>query len=1011
MGLPACGLGGRPTCVRILLLVPEQACIRPFVGRLPAVRPTVSMSPPIISVNQPSQFMNEKQYQEITILIPGYSIEDLPTELPEPAAASLLNAFSVAWHPILLQQSHAMPQFRQAEATELPTGRQIVLVPEPSVDWMGHDWYEQIENTGSLILHDCSDRTQWLEKISEHLPVDRLPDPSVVQDFLALGTSYLQVMLLSRRMHYFVDPDTFLLESEAMAAAEAAFSGQPEQCRDHLRRAFECLLDCREQFQPTDCFLMDFCLPSDQSKTEELAELIQSSSELTLILSGSELQRHWTASPAFQEAVTAAVADKRLSLMSGHQWELRTTLSSLSALYSDLAGLEQWRQEQLPDAERHWARKRFGMTSTLPAILSLFGFRSALHVVLDDGLYPDREQGQMQWQAPDGSTIAATSRIPVAIDGAASFLRFADRFTESMQEDSMPVMMMARLPRLHTPWLTDLRNASRYAPVFGRFLTMSEFVDLAAGQASAISYDEGEYLSPYLIQSAVLKLESPVTTPARLHQLRAQTEATATLNALATILRPSEAVADPANDQRLHEFESSLLEEETPVRPEFQLQQLDQLLDSVRTSEQQTCARLLQLIGSPRQNTRGVCLLNPLPWKRQELILWPDDYRPPAQTAAVAEGRVQDRHLQLLTNVPATGFTWLTEAGENPLRPEKAAGKPLAEPLLLRNQHFEVVLSDTTGGIKSITFHNQRANRLSQQLAYRYEHPQQVVVDDQQTPTSYATPRLVSSRVLQTGPVVGQIETTCEIRDVVSDDLLAAYRQIVTLNRFTRRIHLQIEFDDVPRVPVGNPWMTYLASRFAWENESAAITRGMLGQVRGFRMERFESPDFVEIADSDTRVVIVPHGRPYHRRSGYRMLDSLLIVEGEVGRQFEFTLDFDHPYPSRVAAEVLNPMVVEPVADMAPAKADSSWVMGLSAKNVQIARCRTLSDAESTRLVLLLSETEGRAARCAIHTARPPRLARLRRPDGQTVADLTVQDGSVVVDFSRFQIRELELTF
>ena len=63
-----------------------------------------------------------RDFQDTRILIPGYSVEDLPTDLNEANASSLLNAFSVAWHPYLLSRSQALPDAFQAESTELPTG-------------------------------------------------------------------------------------------------------------------------------------------------------------------------------------------------------------------------------------------------------------------------------------------------------------------------------------------------------------------------------------------------------------------------------------------------------------------------------------------------------------------------------------------------------------------------------------------------------------------------------------------------------------------------------------------------------------------------------------------------------------------------------------------------------------------------------------------------------------------------------------------------------------------------
>lgn len=962
--------------------------------------------------------MVSRDYQEITILIPGYSIEDLPTDLNETSAASLLNAFAVAWHPHLLARSNGIPGYQQAEATDLPTAQQIIFLPECSEEWLGHDWQDHFSDTQSVVFSGCSSREEWLAQIREKFDLGEDLSSDILDAFFALGTCNLQVSWLSRRMHYFVDPDSYLMESEAQAAAEAAIAGDIEKMNDHLRRCFECVQECREQFQPTDCYLLDMCMPSEQNTSDELQQLVSSTSELTLVCSGQELQQHCESSDGFCSALKSALEEKRLSLMCGQHHELRTSLSSVSTLYADIHRTRTW-LKSLGDAEHfHWARRRFGMTSAVPAVLSLFDVKSALHVALDDGIYPDREHGQMQWQAPDGSVIQAISRIPMAIDGASSFLRFADRFTESMQEDSAAVMLLARLPEVQSPWLQDLRIAASFAPVLGRFVTMTEFVDLTASQATPTQYDDGEYLSPYLIQSSVLKTESPVTSPAELHLARAVLESTASLDVMTAILNPKETAS-----VHWYELEAQLNDEEaqrlafdgTPDAA-TQKAQLSQIQKVLQQHQSESVDRLVSMIPDAAADVNGICLINPLSWKRSAAVSWPPDWKAPVSTKSIREARRQDGNLLLYVDVPSCGFVWLTESadGSAAVKPAATRGKALAEGMLLRNNTFEVQLNETTGGITSVTFHEQRANRVSQQVAFRYENSRTYFVEDEEKTTSYATQRLVSSRVLDSGPMTAAIESACEIVDVATGDVMARFRQTVSIDRISSRLHLLIEFDDVAQKPVGNPWMTYYAARFAWENESASIVRSVLGQARGFRMERFEAPDFVEIADVDTRLAISPHGRPYHRRSGHRMLDSLLIVEGEEERRFEFTLDFDQAYPMRVATESQRPLIQCKTGGKRPKAADSAWILGLSAKNVAAPRIRAepaQNDGAPDKVVLLLQETEGRSGNCSIHTARPPKSARLRRPDGETLSELDVTAGSASVHFERFQIKEVELTF
>lgn len=967
----------------------------------------------------------DRDYQEITILIPGYSIEDLPTDLNERGAASLLNAFAVAWHPQLLARSTDIPQYRQAESNDLPTGQQVVIVPECSEDWLGHDWQDQLSDTLSVALSGCSDRSEWLAAVDEKFPAESEVPADLLAAFLSLGVHHLVVSLLSRRMHHYVDPDTYLLKSEAQSAADAALVGDVDKANDHLRRCFECLQECREQFYPVDSYLVDMCLPSEQTTGDELQTLISDTAPLTLICSGRELQAHCETSPSLQQVIAAAVQDGRLALMTGHQHELRTSLGSLSTLYSDIKSALDGLRPVLKDTAPHWARRRFGLTSSLPTILSHFEFQSALHVVLDDGLYPDREFGQLQWQAPDGATIPAVSRIPLAIDGAASFLRFADRLNESMQEDTSAVMLLARLPELQTPWLNDLRIAAEFAPVLGRFVTITDFIDHTNGQASPTKFDEGEYLSPYLIQSSVLKTEAPISSPAALHQQRSVLESVAAVDALYAILKPAQA-QDAGTDQveqQLNKEEATRLAFEADGDSAQQAERLTAIASQLKELADKTADRLQTLIPRVESTSKGICLINPLPWKRTALVEWPGTYQLPAASPSIEEAREQNQAIQLQVNVPAGGFAWLTECpqGESPVTLAKTKGKPLAEDLVLRNQFFEVQLSEATGGIASVTFHNQRANRVSQQVAFRYDNSKTFHVDGEEVTTSYATTQLVSSRVTHAGPMMAAIETTSQITDVVTGEVRATFRQTVSLHRNSSRLQVRIEFDDVPSEAVGNPWMTYYAARFAWEDESASITRGMLGQARGFRGERFESPDYVEVTDADSRLLIVPHGRPYHRRSGRRMLDSLLLVEGECDRRFEFTLDFNQGFPMRVASEVLSPIIQRSTENARPSNADSAWILGLSAKNVIAARIRTECAAAtagessekgpSTKVVLLLEETEGRATACRVLTARPPAAARVRSGTGETVQGLTVTDSGVVIDFARFQIKEVELTF
>ncbi|MGV2333697.1 MAG UNVERIFIED_CONTAM: hypothetical protein LVR18_06105 [Planctomycetaceae bacterium] len=480
-----------------------------FCRRLPQFTATTSPAtppaPPPYHVLPPRILRNQHSF-------PGYSVEDLPTDLAEAEAASLWNAVACAWHPRLLAQASSLPLLRQAESQYGFPGRRIILVPTPSESWMPHEWRNIFRDQEHIVIDACTDRSQWLAAIDSIAPAPVLLDnptpanpnlantlpeqPLCVADFLAFGTVALQLQLLSRRRHHFIDPDQILLTRELRAAAAAALLHDEATTKQHLANAFEHLREIREQIYPQKCVLLDLCLPGEQDPPELIVSTLNSPTPINLLISGRELRQLADSGAAVADLLRSACDSGQLCLLSGQDIESRTSLGSMAALCNDIQRCKSTFHDVLGQPPRHWGRRRFGLIASLPTVLQLHGFQSALHVALDDGLYPDRERSQFDWQAPDGSIIPAASRIPLAIDSAAGFQKFADRFNESMQEDPVAAIFLARLPQLRNPWLDDLKVASKWAPVLGEFVTVDTLTHAAEGSRIPESHDHSEYLSP-----------------------------------------------------------------------------------------------------------------------------------------------------------------------------------------------------------------------------------------------------------------------------------------------------------------------------------------------------------------------------------------------------------------------------------------------------------------------------------------------------------------------------------
>lgn len=981
----------------------------------------------------------KNEFAEISVLIPGYSVEDLPTDLAENEAASLWNAISCAWHPKLLVQCGALPIFRQAESQYGYPGRRVVLVPTPAESWMPHEWRSVLRDQEHVILDGCSERGEWLSAIETDVPgpvEDNEDNPEstsaategfvLVEDFLALGTVQLQLQLLSRRRHHFVDPDLILLHREVRAAAEASWQGNEALVRQHLAVCFEHLRDIREKVYPQNCFLVDICLPAEAESAEAVLHAIAEYSPLNLLISGRELLQLGEGSPAALDLVRTACAEQRLCLLTGHDAETRTGLGSMASLLNDLRRTATVLQNAIGQTPRHWARRRFGMVASLPMVLAWRGFESAFHVALDDGLYPDRERSQFEWQSPDGSTIAAASRIPLAIDSAAGFQRLADRYNESMQEDTVAALFLARLPELRGPWLGDLRRSAAYAPVLGEFVSMETLCHMAEGSRMAEANQHADYLSPALIQSSVLKTEYPVSGPASLRQWQQQLESLRFLNAMVRVIRGE--LAALRIEERLNTVETRLADLEVlqtdtnSVLPE----KLPQIISGGQTITQELSQISVDLSEAIRNRipshdsvARGLLLLNPLPFGRIHAVTWPEGWgRPSADSVIEASEKTREAE-RLLVRLPPGGFVWLREAtGSETPQPltQTARREPLlAEPFILRNRHFEVEISERTGGVAAVRYHGQRGNRLSQQGGFRYERELTLPADEtgEVRKASYAIPELVSQRITENGSVFAAIEATTEFYSPVDRSRVGRIRQTTRVDRHRARIEVQIEIQDCAIPVKGNPWLAGWCCRFAWDNESAAITRGVLGQAAGFRLERIESPDYVEVVDGDRRFVICADGRPWHRKSGNRMLDSLMMVEGEETTSFRFWIDFDQMYPLRTTEQMLTPVIETRTAGRTPAGVTTSWILGLSAGNVQLVQCcyTARRPEASDELSFLLCETEGSDVECLVRTARKPSGAFAAGPDRATRISLQMRDDGIVVPMRAWQLKEILLEY
>ena len=994
---------------------------------------------------------------DIQILIPCHSLEDFPTEQTDEPAASLLNAFAVAYHPELLAWAGEIPRWRRADDPPIPRRGQLVIIPMVCDGWLPHGWADEARRAGATVVSGLFERQKMLDaalhavgtELDETRPennstsmetensdsvavktvgrCDVAPtNTELVADFLALGTCWLLVELLTRKMRHFGNIDEARFFQRVQAGAKAAIADDRETAETHLRACFEILLEARERFYPVDCYLLDLCLAVPNVGHEKLLSDSEQSVPWSLMISSEDFRLICEETPGLKTALTDAWLAGRISIVGGEDREESLPLLPLeSLLYHFAQGREEW-QQLLGKSPIVWGRRKFGLTALLPQILVKFGFQAALHVVLDDGIYPDAEYTKLRWRGVDGTLIDALSRIPLAAEGASSYLRFATRMSESMDHDQVAGLILARWPEIEAPWFDDLRRSQKYAPCLGRFVTLDRFFEQTELPGQLSVYKSNEYFSPFLIQHVARRENRPISRYVEHSGQRRRLDLAGWYHAMsrALLMLPVEETVFQSIEKRL----------------EAARRDRDPVLDDELAELQQTgLSELSRIIMHSAPSGEGYLVLNPLSFTRRVVVALPGLASPPTVTGPVKAVEFDVDHPErtaCVVEIPGCGYAWIPAPSPDSQRsgdPRKVVvvppKQPLAEKWLLRNDHFEVAINERTGGIAHIRFHDQRTKRLSQQLSFRFPRERTISVGNEPGETiksQYAEMKCLGHEILRNGTACGEVVTTGEIIDQVKAEKIASFRQTVRVWRTCPTVEIEIELSDV-KVPEGDPWNNYFASRFAWNDSTAAVTRSIYHSAQSFSGERFETSDYIEIASEEERLTIVPHGLPFHRQTGDRMVDSLLVVAGEDQRKFRFTIAVDTPYPLEAAWNALTPISVVPTSSGPPRSGFAGWFLHVDSRNIQLTRILDPQNSKNSPsplehfehftvpqgpgFAVRLMETEGRAKPVKLRCFRQPTFARKRDFRGETLSELFMEGDAVVIEMTPYEIADVELRF
>ncbi len=956
------------------------------------------------------RYLPTMQLEDLVVLLPCYSLEDLPLEWAPDEAESLLSAWSALYHPALLVAAARTPRWFRADDPPSDATGKLIVVPQCCESRLPMSWLESAECSGACILRNIADRADTVDRALACVDADlsRL-DPALAEDFLALGYCNLLVELLTRQLRYMSNLDTDAFQRDTLAAAEKALQGDSEGAREGLRSVFDLLATAREYYYPVEANLLDVTLVVPTTAGAKLREELGGNAPVSLLLSGETLDEIAQQEPATLEAIRDAIGKGHVTIIGGEHEERELPLMPLEAILSQFQRGFASYEQHLGQRPTIYGRRRFGLTPALPGILNSLGFSGALHFTLDDGRFPADKQSKMRWKGKAPGTIDALARVPIDASRSEQFFRLPEKLGNTMDLDHAATVVFAHWPGRATPWYRDLQRMGEYSPAVGQFCPMGEYFENTHMTGTTQCYSPDEYRSPYLRQAVAAGQHDPISRWVRYHRTRVALEG---LRSLATLSRL-------AGGNDMQQIERLFCEaDDIPASVQADTSDLEQRVAHLAEEAASQFAGTLCGARSQTSAQKGYLLLNSLSFPRRVSLDVSELSRPAASEGAVWRCVEIDGRKEAIVDVPPMGFAWVDDTAEAAPAPKPSVWRrkskkpepPLAEPYVLRNDYFVATIDPTTGGIRSICLHNTRGNRVAQQLAMRIPaaNKPKNAWGEEDTELDY-TIMAADEINVSADPLTGRMEIRGRLMDR-GGQAVARFVENLAVRRGSRVLEMDIELD-VDRQPEGNPWNSYYAVRFAWGNAVIDMCRSVHGTTQPTEAVLMEAPQFISLLSGGTnRTTILTGGLPYHRCFAPKKLDTLLIVKGETARRFRMGIGVDVKYPVPAALDfVAEPMAVK--RDHPPV-GSTGWLLHLDARNVITTDCEPLiSEGAVVGYRARLLETEGRATEVGLRSFRPVASAQRRELDGRESTVLPVADDRVTIGIGAYEWVSMEARF
>jgi hypothetical protein len=941
----------------------------------------------------------------------------LPTHhqimLNEDEMAAWLNGAVCSWHPALIFGAKSPPKVDSSYDHEMPTAGQVFAVPSAPPLFQPDDWPYRVSNAGAVRFEAVPGRDATLANLVHALReaaasseeesrqafgtpeiqgLLELP-PEKVGPFLGLGFGYLMIESLFDAMdheHLLAVEDFWNDLQQAIAALLRPDGG--DECQQHLNQAAGRLLSAREVLYPIAVHVLDILMLDEKHLDAPLPSAFGQGFPLNIVATGQVLEKLAAERPehaaSLRKKLNREIDPPLLDICGGNYREREDALLPVeSQLWNLRRGTESSKAALGVEVEVY-GRRRTALSPQTPQFLHAAGLRHALLVNFDNAVIPSHRATVVNWSAPDGKSIDAFTRMPLDSSKPQTFFNLVYNLHQSITGDTAPTLALMHQGEADAPLYDDWLALSKLAPVLGQWTTFGKYFReaLAGEYTGAASPDD--FFADYLEERVNAHRPDPVSAFARHARLRRRIDSAWTLTA---IFRALSAATDAEREalSRLQTIEDALETEGLDSIPEAPSPHGNELATCELEWAEKLAARLQ---GRAADNQPGYMLLNPCAFPRRvALELDPIDGHFPVEGPVKAAQFDADK-LRVVVEVPPLGFAWIPRSTTPGAAPPKARLR-LAEPNMIRNEFFEAEIDPETGGIRAFRDLRTRVPRVGQQLVFN--------------PGSKMVARNI--KVTINGSALGEVVSEGVILNEQNEEL-ATFRQRYRAWMSRPLLELRIEIEP-KQPPTGYPWHAYFGARFAWRDERTALMRGVNGTSNMTNHTRPVSPDFLELRLGKSNTLIFPGGLPFHQRHGGRMLDVILIPEGETACVFDIGLALDRKNHMQTALGFVSPLPVVPTQKGPPHIGPSGWLFHVDSPNLLMLAMRPVEGSAARTIRADFLETTGYGGSAEFRCARDPSSAATLDGEGTPSVNLPITGDAVRIDFSANELANVQVEF